>query len=272
MPSETRTRKGSASTTRLIALGGEKQSGKSASANFIAGINLVRRGLIEEFKSNEDGSISVNGKTVHVNDIAPTRIKIYGFADSLKHIVCDLFNLDKKLAFGSDQDKETVTHIRWEDMPGVMTNLRLFQSVKKFTERKESLLGKPYKDEGFSVCYHEPGFMTIRQILQYFGTEVCRKIYKDCWTTYLMRQIKADAPEIAIIYDCRFDNEAQIVKDNGGLCVLLEKTGKGDSHISERGFINFNEWDARIQNQECEDVRCLNRLLYENLKGLHIFQ
>lgn len=271
MSDSTHQRESLANTSRLIGIGGRIKSGKNASANFIAGINLVTHGYVEEFKSNEDGSISVDGKTVHVNDIAPSFVKLYGFADGLKHIVCDLFNLNIKDAFGSDADKNKLTHIRWQDMPGIMTRKDLFQATKKFVEKRESLLGM--KDEGFSVYYHEPGYMSIRDILQYFGTEVCRKIYSNCWINYLMNQIRRDAPKIAIVYDCRFDNEATAIKEAGGLCIYLNKhvPVNAGEHASENGFVDFNRWDAIVDNQNCEDVRCLNRTLYESLKELEVF-
>lgn len=257
--------------SRLIGIGGKIKSGKNASANFIAGINLVTHGYIDEFKSNKDGSISVNGENVKVNDIAPSFVKLYGFADGMKHIICDLFNLDIKDAYGSDADKNKLTHIKWENMPGIMTRKDLFQATKKFIERRESLLGM--KDEGFSLYYHEPGFMSIRDILQYFGTEIGRKIYDKCWINYLINQIKKDSPKIAIIYDCRFDNEAYALKEMRGLCIYLNKhvpTAAG-THSSENGFVDFNEWDAFVDNQNCDNVRCLNEKLYESLKGLKIF-
>lgn len=273
MPNPACEGKNSANTERLIAIGGRLKSGKNASANFIAGINLVRHGLIDEFMSNDDGSISVDGKTVNVNDIAPHFVKLYGWADGLKHIVCNLFNLSLEDAFGTDADKRKPTHIRWEDMPGVMTNHTLFQATKRFVERKERLSGATYKDPGFSVCYHEPGFMSIRDILQYFGTDICRKIYSNCWINYLMNAIKRDSPRIAIIYDSRFDNEVEAVKAAGGKCIYLTRNinGYGSEHASENGFVNFNAWDAIIDNQNCADIRCLNKTLYEGLVSTGVF-
>lgn len=273
MPDSTCEGKNSAGVKRLIAIGGRLKSGKNASANFIAGINLVSHGFIEEFVSNDDGSISVDGQQVHINDIAPEFVKLYGWADGLKNIVCDLFNLNKDDAYGTDADKRKPTHIRWEDMPGVMTNHALFQATKKFVDRKERLMGASYKDDGFSVFYHEPGYMSIRDILQYFGTDICRKIYSNCWVNYLLNKIKEDAPKIAIIYDTRFDNEAQAAKDVGGSCIYLTRDvkGYGSSHASESGFVNFNQWDAVIDNQSCEDIRCLNKVLYEGLRSTEVF-
>lgn len=271
MSDSTCKRENSPSTKRLIGVGGRIKSGKNSAANFIAGINLVTHGIIEEFKSNDDGSISVDGQRVHVNDIAPSFVKLYGYADGLKHIVCDLFNLNVADAFGSDVDKNKPTHICWENMPGIMTRKDLFQATKKFVEKRESLLGM--RDHGFSVYYHEPGPMSIRDILQYFGTEVCRKIYGNCWINYLMNQIQRDSPKIAIIYDCRFDNEVDAIKQKGGLCLYLKRhiPVSVSEHASENGFVHFNQWDAMIDNQDCEDVRCLNRVLYESLKDLEVF-
>ena len=51
------------------------------------------------------------------NDRLGDSIRIYAFARKLKEFSIDLFNLDPRLVFGSDKDKNTKTELLWKDMP-----------------------------------------------------------------------------------------------------------------------------------------------------------
>ena len=76
-----------------------------------------------------------------------------------------------------------------------------------------------------------------RLILQWWGTEFRRNKFGD---TYWLDQhyatsIKQKQP-IVIVPDCRFLNEAQYVKDNGGVVISIKRPGfeNNDPHPSER--------------------------------------
>lgn len=45
-------------------------------------------------------------------------IKHYSFAGALKEICNGLFDLDNAQCYGTDQEKNTLTWFRWQDMPG----------------------------------------------------------------------------------------------------------------------------------------------------------
>lgn len=58
------------------------------------------------------------------------------------------------------------------------------------------------------------------------------------WVNALLDAITEDAPDIAIIPDCRFPNELAAVRASGGFVIRLERpsrpaTGRDDAHISE---------------------------------------
>ena len=57
------------------------------------------------------------------------------------------------------------------------------------------------------------GGKSARWFLQRIGTEGCRKTFGDMfWTTQLLKRIKREAPEIAVIEDARFVNEANAIR------------------------------------------------------------
>jgi len=84
--------------------------------------------------------------------------------------------------------------------------------------------------------------MTYRQILQIFGTEACRHAFGgDIWERVLWRRhdicLQQDPFYNLVIEDVRFDNEAEAVRNRGGIVVLILRSGyTGDSHASEHGI------------------------------------
>jgi hypothetical protein len=152
--------------TKIIAFSGRKQSGKSTSGEYIK--NLIY-------------------------DIEPTiSVKTYSFADPLKKDICiNLLGLTEQQCYGSDEDKNTITMIRWEDMLGYNGNLK--------------------------------GFMTAREVMEYVGTKIFRKMKDDIWVTTTLKKIQDDKPDIALLLDNRFPNEVDPILDIGGYVVRLTR-------------------------------------------------
>lgn len=155
--------------TQILAFSGRKQSGKTTSGEFIQ--NLISSGSI--------GS--------------PITYGLYSFADPLKKNICmDLLGLTEQQCYGSDDDKNSLTSIRWRDMPD----------------------------------YHGSSndtniFMTARQVMEFVGTHIFRKIKQDIWVDATIRQIKKDNYDLAIILDTRFPDEVDAILNVGGYVVRL---------------------------------------------------
>jgi hypothetical protein len=77
------------------------------------------------------------------------------------------------------------------------------------------------------------GAMTARQFMQYFGTEVMRKMYGNIWVSNLMKRIARDGSELAIVADLRVPNECDAILDAGGIVVRLTRDIMHDDHESE---------------------------------------
>lgn len=77
--------------------------------------------------------------------------------------------------------------------------------------------------------------MTNREFLQYFGTEVGRSIDKDLWIKALMYSYGRDKESHWIVPDVRFPNEADAIRNAGGVLWKIERDGSGaGNHISEK--------------------------------------
>jgi hypothetical protein len=234
--------------SKIIGYCGAKGSGKDSAANFTAGFVLAKKDIIEDFWIDEHGKIcDKDNEVIDCNSMDQNEVKIYHFADTLKEFCINVFDLPANLVYGSQQDKESLTGIQWDDMPNVITHRTTYQQLKRFVDRKNKL-SYEFKLDKFFV-YHEPGYMSIRDILQFFGTEICRNIHSTCWINAVANYINRDNPKLAIVADCRFDNEAQFIKDADGYCIRLMRSQHQDSHASENGFKEFNKWTGSIDNR-----------------------
>jgi hypothetical protein len=63
--------------------------------------------------------------------------------------------------------------------------------------------------------------LTPRWVLQYWGTEVCRRAFHDdIWIASLENKLRNSKDDI-VISDCRFPNEIKSIKDAGGIVVRV---------------------------------------------------
>jgi hypothetical protein len=147
-----------------------------------------------------------------------------------------VFGIDPVCVYGTDEDKNKKTHIKWKDMCK-------FLPPRQISEIKKA--GK-YDD-----------YMTGREFLQYFGTNVCRALDDECWTRRCHNDILTDGSDIAIIQDCRFANEVKSsskLKEKYGIDVKVVKFEREvgfDLHDSETGLkgVPSAMYDLVIDNQ-----------------------
>ena len=65
--------------------------------------------------------------------------------------------------------------------------------------------------------------LTPRWVLQYWGTEVCRKgFHDDIWIASLENKLR-NSKDHVVISDCRFPNEIKSIKDAGGKIVWVKR-------------------------------------------------
>tara|TARA_R110000824_G_scaffold9932_14_gene44165 strand:+ start:5019 stop:5873 length:855 start_codon:yes stop_codon:yes gene_type:complete len=233
--------------SRILAFSGSKQAGKTTCSNFLHGYQLKCYSVIENFYVLEDGQLVVStdvvnkdGQTEKANATLDTSrtdldfaewaiysmwpfVKNYSFAAPLKEICIGLFGLTDEQCNGTDSQKNTLTNIKWGDIPGM--------TVAKSKKNKK---------------------MTAREFLQYFGTETCRKIKEDVWADRCIEDIESEEPLLAIIDDCRFPNEADAIQKAGGKVIRLTRSPHADKHSSESALDKWDNFDAVIDNSKLD--------------------
>lgn len=153
--------------TKIIAFSGRKQSGKSTAGEYLQSLMYTINPKID--------------------------IRTYSFADPLKQICINLLGLSNEQCYGSDEDKNSLTSLRWEDIPDFDPNI------------------DPVR------------FMTAREVMEVVGTRIFRKIKDQIWVEATLKQIQKDGADIAVLLDNRFPNEVDPILDFGGYVIRLTR-------------------------------------------------
>ena len=230
--------------TQIVAFAGKKQSGKNTACNFILAMKLAELALCRVSRLSKEGEVEVSDifgekqpdmewipfKAPYIdveallNNELSRFVKMYGLADTLKEMSISVLGLDHKQVFGTDSDKNSKTHLRWENMPAVITPAEL---KRKGVSKKGA--------ESLGMIVHKKGDMTAREVLQYVGTDVFRKMNSDVWLSSLLNKIEVQSPEVALISDVRFENEIKAIQENKGFVIGLTRDPyeQSDRHSSE---------------------------------------
>ena len=84
--------------------------------------------------------------------------------------------------------------------------------------------------------------LTPRWVLQYWGTEVCRRAFHDdIWIASLENKIR-NSKDNVVISDCRFPNEIQSIKNAGGQIVWVQRGELPDWYDTAISANAGNNW------------------------------
>lgn len=257
---------------KILGISAKKQGGKNSSANHLNGVILKKNRIISDFNLLESGELNVltefeegfqdwglldlYRRDVAFLNAAEDRIfpyvKNYSFADSLKEAAVNLFGLKPESVWGTDAQKMEKTHLLWENMPGVTTHKTPEDTVD---EEVAGRLGKYYEKVLGGVIYHEAGPMSGREFLQFFGTEIGRKMYPPIWVNATINKIMAEQSGLAIVTDVRFPDEVSAIQNAGGYVIRLDRNMfPDDRHPSEISLdpevYDWSSFDTVIHNQD----------------------
>jgi hypothetical protein len=83
--------------------------------------------------------------------------------------------------------------------------------------------------------------LTPRWVLQYWGTEVCRRAFHDdIWIASLENKLRNSKDDV-VISDCRFPNEIKSIKDAGGIVIRVVR-GPEPEWYDAAVSMNKGEW------------------------------
>ncbi len=116
--------------------------------------------------------------------------------------------------------------------------------------------------------------MTVRDFLQKLGTDALRMgLHDNVWVNALMADyVKDDESNRLpnwIITDVRFPNEAQAIKDKGGIIIRVDRPGVKpiNNHLSE---IGLDSWDFDYKIFNISDIFDLKETVRNILKHIKV--
>lgn len=224
----------------IICVSGKKRSGKNTCVNYIAASFLKRNGGIKDFHINTLGLIEARKNdhyfTVEEGEFNKvfhgTEIKLYSFADCLKEFCINVLGLTYEQCYGTAEQKNSLTNLIWKNMPN---------------------------EKGITI---ENGRlqMKAREVLQYFGTDIVRKMCDNAWINATINKIKEDNIKLVLITDGRFPNEINAINNIGGKTIrLLRNVAGKDEHSSETVLDDYdkNKFSLIVDNRAMNvDEQC----------------
>jgi hypothetical protein len=139
-------------------------------------------------------------------------IGVCGFIGSGKDTVADYlqnFHEFRRESFASTLKDAVAAVFGWD-------RIMLEGRTKEAREWREQV------DSWWAVRLDMPT-LTPRWVLQYWGTEVCRKgFHDDMWIASLENKLR-NSKDHVVISDCRFPNEIDSIKDAGGKIVWVKR-------------------------------------------------
>ena len=125
-----------------------------------------------------------------------------------------------------------------------------------FADGMRAMLGELFNSLGYSMTdvksmlfedkerFIAPLNKSYRQMMQSLGTEWGRElIHPDLWVMAARYQIEMSPDSNVVFDDVRFENEAALIRELGGLIIHIDRGGLvTDTHASESGIlINAND-------------------------------
>lgn len=249
---------------KVLVFCGSKGSGKTSAANFVAAYYLGKAGLLSEYAITQEGTLDVKVKyrksdgtegvseafaefdlrrkdyefVQYAERMIYPHVKLYSFADMLKAATSKIFGLDIQVLYGTEEDKNQPTHIHWRNM-----------------------------EKLFPIKQPSSGFMTHREVLQFFGTNICRAIQPDCWVKALFDSISQYDSKLSIVDDCRFPNEVLSSQECGAQTIWLKRRIDDDNHASETALqsLSDKQFSCVIDNQNMT-IAEKNEAIFQALK------
>jgi len=219
---------------KVIAIAGEKEAGKDAFAN-----SLTKRGF-------QQGS----------------------FAHNLKEMCKSIFNLTEHMINTPEGKKMRLS------VPRRFTS-KHFLLIRRWMGRTHDLTGLAEECRRIEEEYiHRPikqtgkptELFTAREILQFVGTDICRRLIDTYHVDVLFQRI-TNSPENWVITDARFENERRRLKEEfEAILVRIVRPGKEslDAHPSENSLGEESEYDYVVENNgTLEELNDKARMFYE---------
>lgn len=119
-------------------------------------------------------------------------------------------------------------------------------------------------------CWWENKRLTAREVMQFVGTNIFRKMQNNVWADATIHKIHNEKPPVAVVADCRFPNEVTAIKNAGGVVIKLMRNPFNSDHESETALdgdnYDYSNFDLVVPN-DTMSIPQQNRFIVEQLKN-----
>lgn len=217
---------------KLLAFSGKKQSGKDTAARFV--------------KRNAE---LFWGDSQHAWEEPPLVVTLY-FGGPMKDFAENWLGVEHHKLWGTDEQKNELTHVRWQDLPHYD---RLAREIGVRLVRRYGCFVATWPEEHERI---PTGPMTGRQLLQQIGEEMFLTMNPRIWTGCFKRDFEAfsGTDGMVLVADPRKPEQIDTIHELGGKVIRFSRDpyASADRHISEIaldvGNYDQRNFDAIIDN------------------------
>ena len=169
------------------------------------------------------------------------KYKKIAFADPLKKMLSDLLNIPLNSFYNRNFKEDYVIDVSTLNVPQPKVTDDCLNL--NFNKLPDSKFNKMIKQLDQMLLNSN---LSIRQLMQYFGTEIMQKYFgKRVWINSTLR----NASKYTIISDLRFIEEYNAVKEQNGIVIYIDRPGyEFGQHASER------EMKELLENKEYDFI------------------
>lgn len=230
----------------VIVLSGKKGVGKDTTADIIKDYFKCRDCFGTGYKDADYSYIAELCETCKGGYFK--NVKKLSFAGPLKKVCMKLFGLSEKQCFGKSDSRNEESNLFWSDLSPKYHALKNENSSKK---------------------------LTAREVLQIFGTNVCREFYGNIWSNAALVQTIHEfknGTNIVVLTDARFPNEIDVFKraeQEGKIKLFVIRihrdTGFYDNHPSEIALDDYQFENNIVNNGDKRELgKAVARFLRDN--------
>jgi len=229
---------------KIVGFSGKIGAGKDSCCRFLYSlafmhvINITPEAFVSEFGKlivrNENGlyEFDDDSKDPAIVELLNTHvypfIRKFSTAGLFKEFLRKMFNVPVESLYGTQEQKLLpIEHILWENMPG----------------------DPKLKINDGTILKNKSGPMCGRELMEYFGSEIIRKIYPRAHAKALTKDILEYNSRYSTIQDIRFIDEVEEVQAVGGKIIRLEHSteeGRTNTHRSNIELDGYTGFDAVI--------------------------
>lgn len=236
---------------KIVAFSGKMSSGKDSSCRFLYSLAMMSVLQVDGRPMAQHAEVSPEGKLMidtgdGLNEFNEDSrnpevrqflaqyvwpfIRKFSCAAPLKEFLHNVLQVPELSLWGTASEKNEPTHLRWGDMP---TFDLMCKSDKERKTKKDN-------------------FLTGRDIMEYFGSEIIRKMYPNAWAKALAKEIVDYNSAYSVVNDIRFFEEVDAIHEIGGKVIrltLITEESAQNKHRSNVELDNYDRFDYVLDNQ-----------------------